>query len=207
MAAQMDTARRSEPKVVPFRAPAGGAAAKLDAALRATVDRRLRTLQLTAGAMLGGVALMAGASVAAVRMAAEPPPPSLRLLALVLTAAGLIFILAASLLRAALFGEMSRSGRAARELPPPARGASGAAPPDPAAQAAAVGDAYALATTLSFALLDAAAALGLVVAVVTGSLAFTAVICGAAVLAAVLRWPRRATLSRLLAAAVRGGAA
>jgi hypothetical protein len=190
MEAQMDSARRSGPKVVPFRAPVAGAAARLDAATRAAVDGRVRTLRLVAAAMLGGVALLVGASVVAVRVATAPPP-SLRLLALVLTAAALIFILAASLLRAALFGDV---GRAAGRGVPDA---------EPEARAAAVADAYALATTLSFALLDAAAALGLVAAVVTGSLAYTLVICGAAALAAALRWPRRAALARLLAAAAR----
>ena len=68
----------------------------------------------------------------------------------------------------------------------------------PAADATAIVGAYARATAIGFALLDGAAALGLAVAAVTGTVRYALVICAAAALGMLAHWPRRAAVVALL---------
>ncbi len=171
-------------KVVAFPGT-GGAAPKLDrAALAALLDSRVRTLQVVCGAMLGCAVMLAGASFVAVRSQAVPPAASTEV-SLILTVAAVVIILAASRLHAALLG---RAGRGAAPAGGPAR-------PE---LASAVMDAYGRATVISYVLLDATAALGLVIAVVTGNARYSLVICAAAVLAMLARWPRLQAVAGLL---------
>jgi hypothetical protein len=171
-----------DPKVVAFPG-AAGVAPKLDrAALAALFDGRVRTLQVVCGAMLGCALMLAAASFVAVRTQAVAPAGSTGI-SLVLTVAAVVIILAASRLHAALLGRAGRAGRGVQ--------AGGVAMPASAASAAsAVMDAYGRATVISYVLLDATAALGLVIAVVTGNVRYSLVICAAAVLAMLARWPR-----------------
>jgi hypothetical protein len=70
-----------------------------------------------------------------------------------------------------------------------------------------VAGAYTRATIVGFALLDAAAALGLAVAAVTGTARYALVICAAAALGMLARWPRRAAVLALLRRSASIGAA
>jgi hypothetical protein len=168
-----------EPKVVPF--PGAAAAAPLGReAAAALVAGRVRRLRRVCGAMLGGVALLAAASLAAARAPATPGPVAIEL-PLVLAGFAMLLILATSRLQASILGRAGRGSPAAE----PAR-------------AAAVVDAYARATTISFGLLAAAAALGPVIAAVTGTVRYALVICGAAALGMLARWPRHAAALGLL---------
>jgi hypothetical protein len=103
-------------------------------------------------------------------------------LSLGLTCTAVLVILVTSRLHTAM---LDRAGRG------PALGL-------PATVVAAVLESYARATTMSFVLLDGAAALGLVVAVVTGNVRYSLVICGAAGMAMLVRWPRQAAVEQLL---------
>lgn len=57
---------------------------------------------------------------------------------------------------------------------------------------------YQRATILSFAMLEAAALLGLLVALLSGKTSYGLVLCGAALLGMFSRWPREAELDRLI---------
>jgi hypothetical protein len=180
--ASMQVQGGHEPKVVVFPGTAG-LAPRLDRGAIATLlGGRVRTLRVVCGAMLGSALLMAAASVVVVRALAAPPEVSTEV-SLTLTCAAVVLILVTSRLHVAI---LARAGR----------GTSATANPAPAA--AAVADAYSRATILSFVILDAAAALGLVVAVVTGSVRYALVICGAAAIAMLARWPQQAAAVRLL---------
>jgi hypothetical protein len=171
-----------DPKVVAFPG-AAGTAPKLDrAALTALLDGRLRTLQVVCGAMLGSALLLAAASYVVVHSVAVPPAPSTQL-SLTLTVAALVVLLGASRLHAAILGRAGRGVVAAL---------------NPAVAAAAALDAYGRATVVSYVLLDATAALGLTIAVVTGSVRYSLVIGGAAVFSMLLRWPRWRAMEGLL---------
>jgi hypothetical protein len=152
-------------------------------AMTALVESRLRTLRLLCGAMLGSVLLLAAASIVAVRLVAARPMAS-TVVSLTLTLLAATLILATSRLQASILG---RTGRGALRDP--------AAAPD---LAAAIVSAYGRATIAGFALLDAAAALGLIVAGVTATARYALVICGVAGLGMLVRWPRRAAALRLL---------
>ena len=58
--------------------------------------------------------------------------------------------------------------------------------------------AYQKASLISFVLLDAAAVLGLAVALLSGSALYGGVLCAAALIGMLVRWPRAAELDRLL---------
>jgi len=137
-------------------------------------------------------------------------------LSLTLTLLAAVLIMAAARLQSAI---LARAGRGAggRELsearagrvafgavprPRPATGAPRsdpalALPAAPAAGAELVG-AYVWSTVAGFAVLAAAATLGLVVALVTAVARYALVICGVAALGMLARWPRRAAAGRLL---------
>ena len=57
---------------------------------------------------------------------------------------------------------------------------------------------YQRATILSFAALEAAALLGLLVALLSGKTSYGLVLCGAALLGMVSRWPREVEVDRLM---------
>ena len=59
-------------------------------------------------------------------------------------------------------------------------------------------DGYQRATLLSFAMLEAAAVLGLLVALLSGKTSYGLVLCGAALLGMFSRWPREVELDRLI---------
>jgi hypothetical protein len=185
-----------EPKVVAFPGAAGGMS-KLDGgALAALLGGRIRGLRRVCGAMLGGVVLLAAASFVVVRVVAVPQAASTSL-SLVLTFLAMLLILVTSRLQASI---LRRTGRGAAASDPSARGAA-ASDPAPAplpAVAAGMLAAYARATRISFALLAAAAALGLVVAAVTGTVRYALVICAAAALGMLARWPRHSAVVWLL---------
>jgi len=161
------------------------AAVAATAAVTALVGARLRVLRAVCGAMLAGVALLAGASVMVARLAAARPVASTGL-SLTLTALTAVLILAASRLQAAI---LARAGRGAGEARPGG---------EPRGVAAEVVGAWARATVAGFASLAAVAALGLVVAAVTGVARYALVICGVAALGMLARWPRRAAVLGLL---------
>jgi hypothetical protein len=169
-----------EHRVVAFPGTVG-AAPKLDrAALGTLLGGRVRTLRVVCAAMLGSALLMAGASVVVVRALSAPPEASMEV-SLILTCAAIVLVLVTSRLHATILGRAGRGAAVSVQL-----------------AAAAVADGYSRATILSFVLLDAASALGLVIAVVTGSVRYALVICGAAALGMVTRWPRQAAVERLL---------
>jgi len=168
--------------------PAAGAVAAL-------VGARLRVLRAACGAMLGGVELLAAASVIVVRLRMVHPVASTGL-SLTLTVVAAVLVLAGSRVQAAI---LARAGRGTGE--PRSAGGSRAVVPGmvqlPGAAAAVVG-AYAWATVAGFASFVTVAALGLVVAVVTAVARYALVICGVAALGMAARWPRRAAVLGLL---------
>jgi hypothetical protein len=186
----MDQGQAPEPKVVPFPAAPGAAPAAAAAptalpqlertALAALIGKRVRSLQAVCGIMLGSVGFLAAASPIVARLG-PPRPPAATGLSLALTCLAALLILATSRLQALV---LARAGR-------------GIPAPGPALAAEVVG-AYVRATTLSFALLDTAAVLGLVVAAVTATGRYALVVCGVAALGMLARWPRRATVFGLL---------
>ncbi len=170
-----------QPKVVPFPSPVG-AVPRLDrAALAPLLLGRVRTLQVVCGAILGSAVILGAASIVVVS-AMSAPVEATAGLSLGLTCTAVLVILVTSRVHTAM---LERAGRG------PAAGL-------PATVVAAVLESYARATTMSFVLLDGAAALGLVVAVVTGNVRYSLVICGAAALAMLVRWPRQAAVEQLL---------
>ncbi len=183
----MEQGQAPEPKVVPFPAPPGampGAAPALSRpdrdALTALIGKRIRGLQAICGAMLGSVGLLAAASPIVARLAPAPRPAATAL-SLTLTCIAALLILATSRLQAFV---LARAGR-------------GVPVPGPAPAAELVG-AYVRATAIAFALLDAAAVLGLLIAAVTATGRYALVICAVAALGMLARWPRRATVVGLL---------
>jgi hypothetical protein len=180
----MDQGQAPEPRVVPF--PAAPAAAvtglsELDRpALAALIGRRIRALQAICGAMLGSVGLLAAASSIVARLAPASWQGATGL-SLSLTCLAALLILVTSRLQAFMLA------RASHGVPAPAP-----------VRAADLVRAYVRATAISFALLDTAAVLGLLVAAVTGTGRYALVICGVAALGMLARWPRRATVVALL---------
>ncbi|MBV8200773.1 MAG: hypothetical protein JOZ15_09130 [Acidobacteria bacterium] len=152
-------------------------------AVTALVGRRLRILRLVCGALFASVVLLGAASVVVVKLVAARPVVSTTV-SLTLTLLAAALILATSRLQASI---LARPGRGPRPGPP--------AGPE---LAAAIAGAYARATVAGFALLAAAAALGMIVAGVTATLRYALVICGVAALGMLARWPRRAAILRLL---------
>jgi len=174
------------PNVVTFPATPGaaGEAPRLDsAAFAALVDGRLRRLRAVCAALLGCVALQAAGSVLLVRSLAARPLASIEP-ALTVTILAAVLILAASRLQAAI---LARAGRRAR--------ATGLAGP---ALAAEVAGAYSWSTIAGYLLLGAASSLGLLTAAVTATVRYALVICAAAALGMLARWPRRGAILRLL---------
>lgn len=172
-----------DPKVVAF--PGNAGAPKLDrAAIQALLEGRLRMLQVVCGAMVGSAVMLAGASFVAVRSRAMPPDAGNQV-SLTLTITAVVVLLAASRLHATM---LARAGRAVRGT------LAGGVP----AAASAVMDAYGRATVISYVLLEATASLGLVVAVITGNVRYSLVICAVAALSMLARWPRFAVVMGLL---------
>jgi hypothetical protein len=178
----MDREPSLEP-VAAFPGPAASPGLLSGEAVTALVGSRLRTLRLICGAMLASVVLLAAASVVVVRLSAARPVVSTAV-SLTLTLLAATLILATSRLQASF---LARQGR----------GALPGAPAGPELAAAIIG-AYGRATVAGFALLDAAAALGLIVAGVTATVRYALVICGVAALGMLARWPRRTAILRLL---------
>jgi hypothetical protein len=191
----MEPGQAPDPKVVPFPAAPGampgvgsgagsGAATALSEpdrnALAALIRKRVRALQAICGAMLGSVGLLAAAGPIVARLAPAPPRAATGL-SLTLTSLAAVLILATSRVQAWV---LARAGRGS-----PATGP---------ARAGEVVGAYVRATAIAFALLDAAAVLGLGVAAVTATGRYALVICAVAVLGMLARWPRRVTVYGLL---------
>lgn len=188
--------------------PAAAAARREREALAALLAVRLRTLRRLCAAMLASVALLAAASLVVVRTLAPAAPVAASTeLSLILTAVAAAFILIASRIQSTILRSGVRGAQAA--LPAAARvGAVASSPPGAAFSAqAVVAGAYVRATIVGFALLDAAAALGLAVAAVTGTARYALVICAAAALGMLARWPRRAAVLALVRRAASIGTA
>ena len=189
--------------------PAAAAARRQRDAFAALPAARLRTLRRLCAAMLASVALLAAASLVVGRAPAPAAPVAASTeLSLILTALAAALILIASRIQSTILRSGVRGARAA--LPAAARvGTVTASPPAAtlSAQAAVVAGAYARATIVGFALLAAAAALGLAVAAVTGTARYALVICAAAALGMLARWPRRAAVLALLCRSASIGAA
>ena len=137
----------------------------------------LRTLHVVCAAMAASVTLLGFVAGLTVRMGAEPVgglPPGLPLS---LTMAAIVLIILASRLRTGLLR----------------RAAAPWAAPGPAAAFAA----YRHATLVSFALLEGAGVLGLVLALITGSARNGLVLCAASLAAMLVRWPRAGELARV----------
>jgi hypothetical protein len=182
----MAQSTKAESRVVIFPGPAGGVPKLGRGSLDTLLGRRFPALRLICGVNLACGVLTGVASVVAVRFMAVPPSPS-RTGALAATLGAVALVVAAGLLSALLLG------RAGRGTPPPttAEGVEGLA--------IRILDAYTRATGLGSCLLAAAACLGLVIAVLTGSVRSALVVCLAAVAGMIVRWPQRGAVEALLA--------
>ena len=141
--------------------------------------RRIRPLQRICTALAGAVALFAVLSWLLVRRSGAVPgaPPALPL-ALSLLAATLI-----------LLSSRFRWAILRRAFP-----RSPALPTDPEAVLAA----YGRATLISFAILEAAALLGLLVALTSASATYGVVLCLASLFGMLTRWPHAAEVDRIV---------
>lgn len=142
--------------------------------------RRLRPLRRLCAALAGGVVLVAALSWVLLGPAGVRPLPLPDAVPLAVTAAAAILILLSSRLRSSI---VRRSFPTRPELQP---------------QPEAVLAAYRRATLVSFALLEGAALLGLMVALLSGRLLYGLVLCAAALLGMLTRWPRATEVDRLL---------
>jgi hypothetical protein len=141
----------------------------------------LRPLHVICGAMAASVVLLGILSWAAPYLRVPPveglPPGLPPGLPLSLTMAAIVLIVLASRLRTGLLRRA-------------------AAPWAQAGPRAAL-EAYRRATVVSFALLEGAGVLGLVLALLTGSARNGLVLCAASLVAMLVRWPRAGELARL----------
>ena len=142
--------------------------------------RRLRPLQPVCAALAATVVLYEGLAWFLLGPGGVEPPRLPAAVPLSITFAAMVLILLSSRLR---------SGIVRRALP-----SHPALQPDPEAVLAA----YRRGTILSFALLEGAALLGLLVSLLSGRIYYGIVLCLAALAGMLTRWPRAAEVERIL---------
>jgi hypothetical protein len=142
--------------------------------------RRLRPLQPVCAALAATVVLYEGLAWFLLGPAGLVLPRLPDAVPLAITFAAMVLILLSSRLR---------SGMVRRALP-----SHPALKPNPEAVLAA----YRRATLLSFALLEAAALLGLFVSLLSGRILYGVILCLAALAGMLTRWPRAAEVDRIL---------
>jgi hypothetical protein len=143
-------------------------------------SQRLQPLRRVCAALAGGVLIMLMVAWFLLGPGGFVPPRLPDAVPLSITAASAILILASSRLRSSI---VRRSFPTEPSLQPRPENVLAA---------------YQKGTLVSFALLDGAAVLGLLVALLSGSRLYGTVLCAAALLGMLTRWPRASEIDRLL---------